>query len=73
MNVFLLWHVHEILGGEEDAKLVGVYSSRDLADGAQKRVIELPGFRDAPDGFTIDSHEVDQDGWQEGYIIAHTS
>lgn len=67
MEVFLLWHVHEV-ADEEDAKLIGIYSSRDLAAQAQQRAVTLPGFRDAPTGFCIDRYVVDQDHWREGYV-----
>lgn len=38
MDVFLLWHAREFAGGEEDAKLSGVYSSPELAGQAWQRV-----------------------------------
>jgi hypothetical protein len=68
MNVFLLWHVHNLPGGAEDVKLIGVYSSRDLAEQAQQKATLLPGFRDVPDGFCIDRYVVDRDHWTEGYV-----
>jgi hypothetical protein len=56
-------------GGEDDEKLLGVYSSRKIA--AQKRdrkYSHLPGFSD-PDGeFVIDEYVIDQDDWEEGYV-----
>ena len=73
MNVFVLHHMHAMEGGEEDAKLLGVYSSRELAEAAQKRASELPGFRDLPNGFVIDSYEVDRDEWREGYVTVRTN
>ena len=71
MNVFLLWHERELPGDEEDAKLIGVYSTKELAEAAQKRAAQLPGFRDTPEGFTIDSCEVDRDEWCEGFVTVH--
>jgi len=68
MEMFLLWHVHEFPEGEEDAKLIGVYSSRELAEEAQQRALVQPGFRDAPTGFCIAGYTVNQDHWQEGYV-----
>ena len=70
MNVFLLWHEHELPGGEDDSKLIGVYSSKQLAEAAQKRAAQLPGFRDVPEGFMIDSYQVDRDEWREGFVTA---
>ncbi|HUE74216.1 MAG TPA: hypothetical protein VMP01_25270 [Pirellulaceae bacterium] len=68
MNVFLLWHTHEMPNGEEDSKLIGVYSSEEMAHEAKKRSLRQPGFRDLPDGFLVDSYEVDRDNWTEGFI-----
>jgi homoserine kinase type II len=67
MNVFLLWHVHD-LGEEEDAKLLGVYSSEQKAEAARQRAVALPGFRECPEGFLVDRYELDQDYWTEGYV-----
>jgi hypothetical protein len=68
MTVFLLWHVHEFPDGEDDAKLIGVYSSGKQAEQAKQRAILQPGFRDLPNGFCIDPYTVDQDNWSEGYV-----
>jgi hypothetical protein len=68
MDVFLLWHVHGFPDGEEDAKLLGVYSSRELADQARRRALLLPGFRDVPNGFQVSTYSLDKDCWTEGYV-----
>src|SRR5437899_1960942 len=68
MEVYLLQHVHEFPDGEEDIKLIGVYSSRVLAEEAQRRAEMLPGFHETPKGFTIDPYKVNEDHWPEGYI-----
>jgi hypothetical protein len=68
MDVFLLWHVHEFASGQEDAKLIGVYCSHELAEQAQQRVGTHSGFRGAPTGFSIDRYTVDRDHWREGYV-----
>ena len=67
MRVFLLWHVRELQTGEEDAKLIGVYSTRLMAEAAQQRSRLLPGFREVPDAFLIDDYELNRDHWQEGF------
>jgi hypothetical protein len=46
-RVYLLWHV-DLTGGEEDAKLIGVYSTGDLAEMAARRLSSQPGFVDLP-------------------------
>lgn len=66
-SVFILWHVHTI-DGEDDAKLIGVYISRDDAEAAIGRLIARPGFSSVPGGFHIDEYEIGVDHWTEGYI-----
>ena len=70
MFVYLLSHTHEVNPGEEDDKLIGVYSTPEKAEAARRRALTWPGFRDVPDGFSIDQYEVDSDdyGWTQGYI-----
>lgn len=69
MDIFLLWHVNGLLDGQGDAKLLGVYSSTDLADQARGRFAELPGFRDQPAGFQVSRCTLNRDtNWLEGYV-----
>jgi hypothetical protein len=49
-------------------KVVGVYSSRELAEAAVERTRLLPGFADEPDGFTIEQYEVGRDHWPRGFV-----
>ena len=49
-------------------KVVGVYSSRELAEAAVERTRLLPGFADEPGGFTIEQYEVDRDHWPRGFV-----
>ena len=60
MDVFLLWHVHELPDGEEDAKLIGVYSTPELIEQARQRAASLPGFREALDGFQVSRYPLDR-------------
>ena len=66
-TVFLLWHIH-VLNGEDDEKLIGVYSSELEAKNAIARVADQPGFRDTPDGFEICGYELNTDHWREGFV-----
>jgi len=68
MDVFILWHVHEIQGGDDDEKLIGVYQSEDDAMAAIERLRSQPGFKDTPEGFQIDRYEINKDHWTEGYV-----
>ena len=67
-SVFVLQHVHSQEDGVEDVKFIGVYSSQEKAQEAVARMVHLPGFADAPDGFHIDEYRIDQDHWVEGYV-----
>jgi hypothetical protein len=67
MKVFVLQHVHSLEGGEEDVKFIGVYSSRENAQAAIKRLSQAPGFSEALTGFHIDEYQIDKDHWAEGY------
>ena len=68
MDVFVLWHIHKLPGGDNDEKLIGVYSSQEMAESARETAIQLPGFKETTDGFQIDRYEVDEDHWTEGYV-----
>lgn len=72
-EVFLVQHVHLLDEGEEDVKTIGIYSTREAAQQAVERLRCQPGFRDTPEGFTIDLYWVNQDGWEEGYVTVHGS
>jgi hypothetical protein len=70
-TVYILWHVGQDFdekGDDEDAKLLGVFSSNDTAQAWQEEARLLPGFRDAPDRFMIEPHELDKPEWTEGYV-----
>jgi hypothetical protein len=78
-QAFVLEHVHELPSGEEDTKLVGIYSSRANALAAVDRLKSQPGFQQHSDvidpstspqtqGFYIGEYVVDQDYWSEGYV-----
>lgn len=68
MKVYVLQHVHSHDAGEEDVKLIGIYSSPENAQAAVERLSRAPGFCDALTGFHIDEYQVDKDQWAEGYV-----
>jgi len=49
-------------------KVVGIYSSRLLAEEAEERTRLLPGFSEEPQGFSIEQYHVDADHWSRGFI-----
>lgn len=63
MDVFLLQHSYERYG-EEDTKIIGIYSSEIEARAAIVRIKVQPGFRDHPESFHIDRYGVDEDNWR---------
>jgi hypothetical protein len=72
--VYVVQHLHVQDDGEEDVKLIGVYSNREAAEQAVDRLRLQPGFCDTPDRFSIDPYTLDQDHWTEGYVtIVHGS
>jgi len=66
-HVRLLWHIRDDDELAEDAKLIGVYSSPEMAAHAAERLKEQPGFVSHPNGFQTDEYAVDQDNWTEGF------
>jgi len=49
-------------------KVIGIYSTEDLAEAAIGRARVLPGFIDQPDCFTIERYDVDKDHWPRGFV-----
>lgn len=68
MKVFVLQHVHTFEDGEEDIKMIGVYSTLERAAAAIERLSIQPGFCDLLEGFAIDPYVLDEDHWTEGYV-----
>jgi hypothetical protein len=68
-KVFILWHVHD-LGGAEDEILIGVYRTEADAKAAIERLRHKPGFTTFPDGFQVSPYELNQDHWTDGFVVA---
>lgn len=66
-TVYVMHHVRSDDEYGEDAKLIGVYRSREAAAAAVTRLLVQPGFRDHPSGFQTDAYALDQDHWSEGF------
>ena len=54
-KVYLLQHTHQINEDYEDIKTLGIFTTYEKAYEAIQEYLELPGFKDSPDGFCIDS------------------
>jgi hypothetical protein len=69
-SVFLLWHTHldSNLEGGEDVKLIGVYSTEEMANKALSRFLNIEGFKHHREGFDISEYRLNQDHWVDGFI-----
>ena len=67
MRCFLLSHLSETANGDEDFKIIGVYSSEAAAHGVVERLKTLPGFDSAPEAFHVDAYEMNKDYWSDGF------
>ena len=69
-SVYVLQHSYESSDtGEEETKLIGIYSSKDKAEKTIEKLSKQPGFKDFPDYFYIEGYRIDQDNWEEGFVI----
>lgn len=68
--VYMLWHTYEMDSGEEESKLIGVYSSEERAKEALEQIRAQPGFRDHPEGFLVDETRLDLTSWVSGFSSA---
>ena len=67
--VFVVQHLREDEDGYDNIKLLGVYSTQDLAEAAVERYRQLPGFTEHAAGFDISGYELDKDSdWTEGFV-----
>lgn len=71
MKIYVLQHEHELGDDASDIKLIGVYGSEADALAAQERLSAAPGFSEYPEGFLIDTYELGQDHWIEGFHSIH--
>lgn len=67
-SVFLLLHSYELPDDADEIKIIGVYSTKENAKAAVRRLQPQPGFCDHPDKFVIDEYDLDQDNWVEGFF-----
>lgn len=51
----------------DDVKLLGVYSTRELAEDRVRRCADVPGFMSEPHCFDITQYTLDVDEWREGF------
>lgn len=64
--VYLLEHMKNA-HDYDSVKTLGIYTSLRDAEEAVARYKLLNGFRDYPDGFSIDKYALGKDHWTEGF------
>ncbi len=69
--VFILHHSYE-LEGQEETKLIGVYSTKIEAELAITRLKDKNGFKYWQDAFEISEYNLNQDNWTEGFSTMTT-
>ena len=66
-SVFILQHSYE-LNESEETKIIGIYSSKEIAEKIVSKYKNLSGFKDHPDCFYIAEYEIDKNHWEEGFV-----
>ncbi len=81
-TLYPAWHEHAIRDSEyvwvDFPRLIGLYSTRALAEAAVERAKSLPGFRESryngrlpdEDMFVVDKERVGDVAWDEGFFEA---
>jgi hypothetical protein len=69
--VYVLWHHYPDEPDDDNAKLLGVYSSHaKCEERIESFYTTLPGFSEGKGQFTIDEYPVDEDQWTSGFFRA---
>ena len=70
MNVYLLQHSHLIDDEDDtyDTKIIGIYSSEEIAMNVIKEYKKIIGFNKYPEDFYIDKYKMDENHWTDGFI-----
>ncbi|HMI97957.1 MAG TPA: hypothetical protein VK479_15720 [Micropepsaceae bacterium] len=68
-TVYVLWHTYQKTSGDDEEKLIGIYSTEGNARTIIERIKSKPGFRDHPTGFQVVPVTLDQSEWLEGFGI----
>ena len=53
----------------DNAKFLGIYSTREKAESDIKHYITLPGFKDYPNDFYINEYELDKNYYEDGFEL----
>ena len=59
--------VHHFNKYDADIKSIGEFPSQAKAEAVVAKYKNFKGFKDTPDGFSVDAYELDKMYWAEGY------
>lgn len=68
-KVIVVQHVREKDADNEDVKMIGVFSTRVLADACIRELEVQSGFKDHLHGFSVEEYELDKAEWKEGFGV----
>jgi len=61
MDVYVLWYGRQLPDGRWTGMNIGYYSSMQKLEEARDRMRQRPGFRDYPEGFSVNSYRMDEE------------
>jgi hypothetical protein len=67
-HVFLLAHEYRNPNGEDEYKVIGIFTGLREAMAARKKAATLPGFRKYPRSFSISKMALDHMSWAGGFV-----
>ncbi|NGX31421.1 MAG: hypothetical protein K940chlam8_00789 [Chlamydiae bacterium] len=67
-KVYLLHYVNEFEDGHDDVKLIGVFSSKEKAKRALKKIKKNPLLKRIHNKFEINECRIGLLGWTEGFV-----
>lgn len=67
-HIYLVQHCYEV-NDVDEIKLIGIFSTEELANNAINDLIDKPGFKTLPkECFTISNLKIDEYSWKDGFI-----
>ncbi|ENT5109973.1 hypothetical protein [Pseudomonas aeruginosa] len=65
-SVFILHHTYGN-SESESYKILGVFSTKTKANSEISKYLELPEFKEFPNGFTVTDYALDESHWLSGF------
>ncbi|MFU6991258.1 hypothetical protein [Pseudomonas paraeruginosa] len=65
-SVFILHHTYEN-SESESYKILGIFRTKTKANSEIPKYLELPGFKESPNGFTVTEYALDEPHWLSGF------